>query len=81
MKFADNPERKRILNQALSARTLSEIAIATRELDEWVHAHPDDLGIVDAFEQLAMMQEAAEEKEAERTRSAKEPFAARSAAI
>lgn len=34
--FSDNYERQRILEQAVNARTLPEIAVATQELQEWV---------------------------------------------
>ncbi len=60
MNYAEHPERERILDQALKARTFSEIATATCEMDQWVEDHPDDLGILDAYEVLANMQEIAE---------------------
>ncbi len=60
MNYTEHPERERILDQALRARTLSEIATAAREMDQWVEDHPDDLGILDAYEVLANMQEIAE---------------------
>ena len=63
MKYAENPERERILNQALRVRTLSEIAVATRELDRWVEDHPDDWGIRDAYEVLENMAEIAQEQQ------------------
>lgn len=59
-------ERERVLDQALDARTLPEIAIATRELQEWVRQHPKDVGIREAFEGLSLMQDIAEEQKAER---------------
>lgn len=65
MKYAENPEREFVLNQALRARTLSEIAIATRELDQWVDDHPDDWGIRDAYEVLENMREIAEYQQRE----------------
>jgi hypothetical protein len=61
MRYLENPERQRVLRQALSATTLLEIETATRELRQWVAEHPDDLGIVDAFEQLDLMRRATEE--------------------
>lgn len=69
MNYRDNPERKRVLHQALRARTLADIANATCELKTWVNAHPDDIGIVDAFEQLSLMEDCAREREAENTTS------------
>lgn len=62
MSYAKNPERQRILNQALRARSLPEIEVATLELRQWVEAHPDDLGIVDAFEQLSLMEDCLREE-------------------
>lgn len=63
MKYSQDPERQRILLQALDATTLCEIDVATRELKQWVKDHPDDLGIVDAFEQLSLMEDIARENE------------------
>ena len=36
------------------------------ELDQWVDDHPDDLGIIDAYEVLENMREIAESRQAER---------------
>ncbi len=69
MNFAEHPERERILDQALDARTLPEIATATRKLREWVQQKPGDTGIREAFEGLSLMQDIAEEQEAERAHS------------
>jgi hypothetical protein len=63
MRYSQNAERQRILLQALDATTLCEIDEATRELKRWVQSHPDDLGIVDAFEQLSLMEDIARENE------------------
>ena len=76
MNFADHPERERILDQVLDARTLPEIAVATRELREWVQQNPDDIGIQEAFEGLSLMQDIAEEQEAERAHSRRETVSA-----
>ncbi len=62
--FTNGPERRRVLDQALSATSLAEIDAAVRALKAWVKDHPADRGIVDAFEQLAMMREIAEQEEA-----------------
>ncbi len=75
MNFADNPGRERILDQALDARTLPEIAVATRELREWVRQNPDDIGIREAFEGLSLMHDIAEEQEAECAHSRREAVA------
>ena len=75
MNFADHPERERILDQVLDARTLPEIAVATRELREWVRQNPDDIGIREAFEGLSLMQDIAEEQEAERAHAGREVVA------
>ncbi len=76
MNYAEHPEREHILDQALKARTFSEIATATREMDQWVEDHPDDLGILDAYEVLANMQEIAEFQQEERSREARTGVAA-----
>jgi len=60
MSYANHSERNRIMNQALRARTLSEIAFANHEMDQWAAEHPEDLGIRDAYEVLDNMQEIAE---------------------
>lgn len=77
MNFADNPERERILDRALDARTLPEIAIATHELREWVRQNPEDFGIREALEGLSLMRDIAEEQEAERLHANREIVSAR----
>lgn len=59
----DNTERERIIEQALSAYTQSEITIATQDLQQWVRDYPNDSGIVDTFEVLSHKQDFAEECE------------------
>ncbi len=54
--------RKLLTRQVLSATTLLEIAAAKQALREWLQAHPDEVGMRDGFEQLAQMQEIAEEE-------------------
>lgn len=61
MRYAENPKRQRVLMQALRATTLPEIERAAHDLHQWIDAHPDDVGIVDAFEQLDLMRRAVEE--------------------
>ncbi len=75
--FANNPERERILDQALDARTLPEIATATQELREWVRQNPADVGIREAFEGLSLMRDSAEEQEAERAHASREVVSAK----
>ncbi len=77
MNFANGPERERILDQALDARTLPEIATATQELREWVRQNPADVGIREAFEGLSLMRDIAEEQEAERAHSGREVVSAK----
>jgi hypothetical protein len=59
----DNTERERIIEQALSALTPSEIRHATQELQQWTRTYPQDFGIVDTFEVLSHKQDFAEERE------------------
>ena len=67
MNYRDDPERKRVLHQALRARALTEIALATRELKTCINTYPDDFGAVDAFEQLSLMEDCARELEEKNT--------------
>ena len=76
MNFAENPERERILDQALNARTLPQIILATQELREWVSQNPADIGIREAFEGLSLMQDIAEEQQANRGQPKREPVGA-----
>lgn len=76
MKYAEDEERNRIAHQAMRATTMPEVILATRELDQWVDDHPDDLGIIDAYEILENMKEGAEDQQAERSREARAEVAA-----
>jgi hypothetical protein len=76
MSHTSNPERSLLIAQVLGATTLAEIEEATKALQKWVADHPDDLGIVDGFEQLALMRICAEEK-ANQPSTATEPVLAR----
>ena len=78
MSYVGNPERERVLDQALDARTLPQIATAFREMREWVRLHPEDVGIREVFEGLSLMRDIAEEQEAER--AARQPAEAGQAA-
>ena len=75
--YSTNHERQRILDQALDARTLPEIATATQELWDWARQNPTDVGIREAFEGLSMMQDIAEEQEAERPHAGREAVSAK----
>ena len=61
----NNPDRERLIEQALNASTLPEIRQATQDLQHWTRAYPQDFGIVDAFEVLSHKQDYAEEREQE----------------
>lgn len=60
-------ERQEVIEQVLDATTWEEIEAATLLLDRWLAAHPDDLGMEDGYEQLALLKSGLmmEEKEAE----------------
>lgn len=53
----DDPKRQRLIRQVLGARTLPAIAEASQALRQWMQERPDDQGMRDGFEALAMMQE------------------------
>jgi len=76
MKYAKDEERNRIIHQALRATALDEVTLATREMDQWVDDHPDDLGIIDAYEVLENMKEIAGFQQAERGRETQTEVAA-----
>ena len=80
MRFSDNPERERVLDQVLDARTLPEIADATQKLRDWLHRNPEDTGIREAFEGLSLMRDIAKEQEAERRHKSRQPVEAGQAA-
>ncbi len=60
--------RQWLARQVLSAKTLPEVAAAETALREWIGCHPEEREWMrDAFEQLSMMRDIAEEEgEAER---------------
>ena len=60
----------------MRATTMAEVIHATRELDQWVDGHPDDLGIIDAYEILENMKEIVGEQQAERSCEARTEIAA-----
>ena len=53
----DDPKRQRLIRHVLGARTLPAIAEASQALSQWMQECPDDQGMRDGFEALAMMQE------------------------
>ena len=67
---AEQECRERIINHILTARTLAEIAEAKQMLQDWVSAHPGDLGITDGFDHLAMSRSIAESREAAQKQAA-----------
>jgi hypothetical protein len=50
--------RDELIDLILTARTDDELAAAEDAADRWMAEHPDDLGIVLAMEQLAMIRDA-----------------------
>lgn len=68
---ADQEQRReRLISMILSAKTLAEITQTRQILQSWLEAHPDDLGITDGFDHLAMSRSLAESREAERKQAA-----------
>ena len=63
MSSTPDTARQQLIRQVRGARSLAEIGDATQALHRWLAQHPDDLGIVDGFEALSMMQECAEARE------------------
>ncbi len=68
MKSDTEIARELLTEQVLDATTLAEIHAARQALREWIKAHPEDEGMGDAFEQLSLLQDIAEEQETERQR-------------
>ena len=60
------PERQRVVDLVLDARTLPEIEYASQELRQWLCLHPEDAGIREGFESLSLMRDIAQEQEVER---------------
>ncbi len=71
-----NSDKQRILDLALEARTIPEIAAATQKLREWARQSPNDVGIREASEGLSMMRDFAEEQEAEHRHAPQEVVSA-----
>ena len=64
------------LDSARDARTEGRSQWATCELWEWLRRNPTNTGIREAVEGLSLMQDIAEEQEAERTRESRQPVEA-----
>lgn len=62
--------REWLIGLILSAKSLAEIAGTRQKLTEWVQEHPDDEGIMDGFDHLAMSQLLAASREAEQKQAA-----------
>ena len=56
-------KRDELIDQVLYARTSQELDAAEDAALKWLRAHPDDVGMSMACEQLAMMREAVRETE------------------
>jgi len=61
-----NTARELVTKKVLSARTLPDVREAQQILRDWIKAHPEDEGMRDGFEQLSLMQDIAEEEQAQR---------------
>ena len=57
MNSADDATRQQLIHQVLRARSLPAIDEASHALTQWMQEHPEDQGMRDGFEALAMMQE------------------------
>jgi hypothetical protein len=55
-----NPERRRLLDQMMDATTREEIDVAVEAQRAWLFANPDDVGVLEAGEDLAYAEEALE---------------------
>ena len=58
--------RDLVTKKVLSARSLPDVQEAQQVLRNWIKAHPKDEGMRDGFEQLSLMQDIAEEEQAQR---------------
>lgn len=58
MNYQDNPEREHLTRQILSADTLLEVHAAQAALRLWRERYPEDWGILDAGEQLSLIEDA-----------------------
>jgi hypothetical protein len=58
MDFRDDPSRTTLILQIRSADTLSEVHAAQLALREWRQQKPQDWGILDAGEELSLLEDA-----------------------
>ncbi len=61
-------QRERVVDLVLGAITRDEIAAARQALHSWLSEHPEEEGMRHGFEQLSLMEDAAADQEADRTR-------------
>ena len=61
MNAKQRAEREQVIEQALAARTLTEVEQATAALRAYMTAYPDDPNIIDVGEPLALRQMGLEE--------------------
>jgi hypothetical protein len=57
IKNSVNEAREKLSRKVLRARTPAEIAVAEKELKEWLVHHPEETGMRKGFEQLAKLRE------------------------
>lgn len=55
MKMTTNKERQNLIRQVHQATTQEEVEAAWTALCAWKRAYPNDLGIEDGFEMLALL--------------------------
>ena len=55
--MSKDQERQKLVKQMLRATTEEEIEAATKAAKEWLKKYPDDLKVLLAGEQLAMMED------------------------
>ncbi len=58
MDFVNDPARVRLIRQIRNVETLAEVRAAQSALDQWCQEHPQDLGILDAGEELSLLADA-----------------------
>lgn len=60
--LAHDLNRERLTNQVLDATTLQEIYAARLALKSWIENYPEEEGMGDAFEQLSLLEDIAQEE-------------------
>ena len=63
---AHDEARECLIDQVLGATTLDEITSARQALRDWIKAYPEEDGLRDGFEQLSLMEDAANMQEVQR---------------